>query len=64
MPRDRESLLRLTGSLLVQQNDEWLVSRRYLSVEPPARLYRVETIDADDVTLSIHRARKEVVPVA
>jgi hypothetical protein len=24
-------LLRLAGSLLIEQNDEWLVSRRYLS---------------------------------
>jgi putative transposase len=25
------ALLRLAGSLLIEQNDEWLVSRRYLS---------------------------------
>ena len=27
------ALIRLAGSLLVEQNDEWLVSRRYLSAE-------------------------------
>ncbi len=27
------ALIRLAGSLLVEQNDEWLVSRRYLSQE-------------------------------
>jgi putative transposase len=27
------SVIRLAGSLLIEQNDEWLVSRRYLSVE-------------------------------
>jgi putative transposase len=27
------SLLRLAGSLLIEQNDEWLVGRRYLSIE-------------------------------
>jgi hypothetical protein len=27
------SLIRLTGMLLIEQNDEWLVSRRYLSQE-------------------------------
>jgi putative transposase len=31
-PNDR-ALIRLAGSLLVEQNDEWLVSRRYLSQE-------------------------------
>ncbi len=27
------ALVRLAGALLVEQNDEWLVGRRYLSVE-------------------------------
>jgi putative transposase len=27
------ALLRLAGSLLIEQNDEWLVARRYLSQE-------------------------------
>ena len=27
------ALIRLAGSLLIEQNDEWLVSRRYLSQE-------------------------------
>jgi len=32
LPNDA-ALLRLAGSLLVEQNDEWLVGRRYLSAE-------------------------------
>ncbi|MCZ7664671.1 MAG: IS256 family transposase [Thermoleophilia bacterium] len=62
-PND-QSLLRLTGALLCEQNDEWLVSRRYLSVESLAKLYHDDTIDADEITLSIHPARKEVAPAA
>lgn len=27
------ALVRLAGSLLIEQNDEWLVGRRYLSIE-------------------------------
>jgi putative transposase len=36
------SVIRLAGSLLIEQNDEWLVSRRYLSVESIALLLEDE----------------------
>ena len=37
------SLIRLAGMLLIEQNDEWLVSRRYLSQESLAALAVPET---------------------
>ena len=36
------SLVRLAGALLIEQNDEWLVGRRYLSAESLAGLYAAE----------------------
>jgi transposase-like protein len=35
------ALVRLAGALLIEQNDEWLVGRRYLSAESLGRLYEV-----------------------
>jgi transposase-like protein len=36
------ALVRLAGSLLIEQNDEWLVSRRYLSEASMAELTSTE----------------------
>ena len=36
------ALVRLAGSLLIEQNDEWLVSRRYLSEASMAELTPAE----------------------
>ena len=36
------ALIRLAGALLIEQCDEWLVSRRYLSVESLAPLLEHE----------------------
>lgn len=43
--RNDESLIRLAGALLLEQNDEWLVGRRYLSGESLAGLYAAEQAD-------------------
>jgi len=39
------SLIRLAGALLLEQNDEWLVGRRYLSGESLAGLYAARQTD-------------------
>jgi hypothetical protein len=50
---DDHSLIRLVGMLCLEQNDEWLVGRRYLSataMEPllEQRLHRDTTPDRED----------------
>jgi putative transposase len=52
-PDDR-SLIRLVGMLCLEQNDEWLVGRRYLSaaaMEPllEKRLHREVALDGEEV---------------
>jgi len=43
--RNDESLIRLAGALLLEQNNEWLVGRCYLSAEALAGLYAAEQAD-------------------
>jgi transposase-like protein len=43
------SLIRLAGMLLIEQNDEWLVARRYLSQESLAAL-RVQQTELSGLT--------------
>jgi putative transposase len=37
---NRQSLLRLTGAVVEEQNDEWAVGRRYFSTESMNKLFQ------------------------
>ena len=50
-------MVRLAGALLIEQNDEWLISRRYLTIESMAILDAAN--EQDDHTDK--NERKEVV---
>ena len=53
-PND-QSAIRLAGALLIEQNDEWLVSRRYLSEESLALVLDEPADHADEeVTAQLH----------
>ena len=47
-PND-QAVIRLAGALLLEQNDEWLVQRRYLSAESMALVLTEPTEPATDV---------------
>jgi putative transposase len=51
-PNDH-SAIRLAGALLIEQNDEWLVSRRYLSEESLALVLGDHDIDEEVLAESI-----------
>ena len=47
------SAIRLAGALLIEQNDEWLVSRRYLSEESLALVLEDPTVDANEEEVAL-----------
>lgn len=52
---NRSSIIRLVGSVLAEQNDEWLIGRRYMSIESLQKT-RFVVID------SVESEREEVTP--
>jgi transposase-like protein len=46
---DRASIVRLVGALLAEQNDEWAVARRYMSVESIAKALRDPVDEREEV---------------
>jgi putative transposase len=59
---NNQSVIRLAGALLIEQNDEWLVGRRYLSDES-MRMVLYATQDQDNDLNQIEE-EKEVLPLA
>jgi len=53
------ALIRLAGALLIEQNDDWLVTRRYLSEDSMAELLTAQTNGEEQIEKEL-RSRKEL----
>src|SRR3989441_11331177 len=52
----RQSLLRPTGALLEEQNDEWAVGRRYFSTDSMNKLYEPSQKEVVEALLELQSA--------
>jgi len=56
-PND-QALIRLAGALLIEQSDDWLVTRRYLSEDSMAELLTVRTDGQEEIEKELQRTKE------
>lgn len=56
-PND-QALIRLAGALLIEQNDDWLVTRRYLSEDSMAELLTARTDGQEEIEKELQRTKE------
>ena len=42
---NQNAIVRLVGALMLEQNDEWAVTRRYMTLEPIDEVCKDQTVD-------------------